>query len=170
MKQKTILVTGSSGLICSEVVVYFDLQGYRMVGVNNNMPREFFGPAGDTLWNLQRLKDASRNFAHVNVDIRDREALNDLFSAHSFELIVDCAAQPSHDKALDIPMVDFGVNGLRTVNLLEATRQQAPEAVSALAFIPNGDYSASPCCSYAVRCFILKKPSGNHPGCHSQFR
>jgi len=92
MKQKTILVTGSSGLIGSEVVVYFDLQGYRMVGVNNNMPRESFGPADDTLWNLQRLKDATRNFVHANVDIRDRAAPKDLFSAHSFELIVDCAA------------------------------------------------------------------------------
>jgi CDP-paratose 2-epimerase len=129
LKNKTILVTGSSGLIGSEAVEHFDSQGHRVVGVDNNMRREFFGPAGDTLWNLQRLKDATSNFVHANVDIRDRVALKELFSAHRFDLIVHCAAQPSHDKARDIPILDFEVNALGTVNLLEATRQHCPEAV-----------------------------------------
>jgi CDP-paratose 2-epimerase len=128
MKQKTILVTGSSGLIGSEAVAYFDLQGHRMVGVDNNMRREFFGPAGDTLWNLERLKGATKNFVHENLDIRDRAALDELFRAHRFDLIVHCAAQPSHDKARDIPILDFEVNALGTANLLEATRQHSPEA------------------------------------------
>jgi CDP-paratose 2-epimerase len=124
-----ILVTGSSGLIGSEAVQHFDRQGHEVVGVDNNMRRVFFGPAGDTLWNLERLKRATKHFAHFALDIRDRAGIEELFSTHRFDLIVHCAAQPSHDKARDIPLLDFEVNALGTVNLLEATRQHCPEAV-----------------------------------------
>jgi CDP-paratose 2-epimerase len=124
-----ILVTGSSGLIGSEAVAYFDREGHEVVGVDNNMRREFFGAAGDTLWNLDRLKSATKRFKHVTLDIRDRAAIEELFRAHRFELIVHCAAQPSHDKAREIPLVDFEVNALGTIQLLEATRQHCPDAV-----------------------------------------
>ncbi len=129
---KTILVTGSSGLIGSEAVEYFDGQGHEVVGVDNNMRREFFGPAGDTLWNLERLKRVTKSFTHSAMDIRDRIAIGKLFSERRFDLVVHCAAQPSHDKARDIPLLDFEVNALGTVNLLEATRQHCPEAVFVL--------------------------------------
>jgi CDP-paratose 2-epimerase len=124
-----VLVTGSSGLIGSEAVEHFDRQGHEVFGVDNNMRRVFFGPAGDTLWNLERLKNACKRFTHAAIDIRDRAALEEMFSARRFNLIVHCAAQPSHDKARDIPLVDFEVNALGTVNLLEATRQHCREAV-----------------------------------------
>jgi CDP-paratose 2-epimerase len=129
VKTKKILVTGSSGLIGSEAVEHFDRQGHEVVGVDNNMRREFFGPAGDTLWNLERLRSATKRFQHFSTDIRDRAALEKLFSVHLFDLIIHCAAQPSHDKARDIPIIDFEVNALGTLNLLEATRQHCPEAV-----------------------------------------
>lgn len=129
MKSKTILVTGSSGLIGSEAVEHFDRQGHAVVGVDNNMRREFFGAAGDTLWNLDRLKSVTKNFTHYSADIRDRAALDELFRTRRFDLIIHCAAQPSHDKARDIPILDFEVNALGTLNLLEATRQHSPEAV-----------------------------------------
>src|SRR5258707_11178282 len=93
------------------------------------MRREFFGAAGDTLWNLERLKVETRRFTHVGLDIRDRAGIDELFKAHRFELIVHCAAQPSHDKAKDIPLLDFEVNALGTVHLLDATRRHCPEAV-----------------------------------------
>ena len=129
MKGKTILVTGSSGLIGSEAVRHFDAQGHRVVGADNNMRREFFGPSGDTRWNLERLKKSTRQFTHIDLDIRDRRGLEDLFRANRFDLIVHCAAQPSHDKAREIALIDFEVNALGTVNLLEATRQHCPHAV-----------------------------------------
>lgn len=129
MKQKTILVTGSSGLIGSEAVEHFDRQGHNVVGADNNMRREFFGPAGDTLWNLKRLQTITKRFRHVDLDIRDRRGLEELFSSNRFDLIVHCAAQPSHDKARDIALIDFEVNALGTINLLEATRQHCPDAV-----------------------------------------
>ena len=129
MRAKTILVTGSSGLIGSEAVEHFDRQGHQVHGVDNNMRQVFFGDLGDTSWNLDRLRRVTKNFTHHNLDIRDRLGLEELFRAHRFDLIVHCAAQPSHDKARDIPILDFEVNALGTVNLLEAARLHCPEAV-----------------------------------------
>jgi CDP-paratose 2-epimerase len=126
---KNILVTGSSGLIGSEAVEHFDRQGHRVTGVDNNMRQVFFGAPGDTTWNLKRLKAATTKFEHVHLDIRDRAALDGLFRKNRFDLIVHCAAQPSHDKARDIPLLDFEVNALGTLNLLEATRQHCRDAV-----------------------------------------
>ena len=126
---KTILVTGSSGLIGSEAVEHFDRQGHRVIGADNNMRQVFFGAQGNTTWNLERLKRSTKNFQHVNLDIRDRDALDELFKANRFDLIVHCAAQPSHDKARDIPILDFEVNALGTINLLEAARQHCRDAV-----------------------------------------
>jgi CDP-paratose 2-epimerase len=123
-----VLVTGSSGLIGSEAAAHFDSKGHTVVGVDNNQRREFFGPEGDTGWNLERLRSTTRNFRHESIDIRDRAAVRGLFEGTRFDLIVHCAAQPSHDKAREIPLVDFDVNAGGTINLLEATRQTSPEA------------------------------------------
>jgi CDP-paratose 2-epimerase len=117
-----VLVTGSSGLICSEAVEYYDREGHQVVGVDNNMRAEFFGSPGDTSWNLNRLKDITKNFESYSIDIRARLGVFELFKTHTFDLIIHCAAQPSHDKACQIPLLDFEVNALGTVNLLEATR------------------------------------------------
>ncbi len=124
-----VLVTGSSGLIGSEAVAYYDQQGHEVIGADNNMRAEFFGKQGDTTWNLNRLKEVSNNFTHYNLDIRDRDGVFELFKNNPIDLIIHCAAQPSHDKACEIPLLDFEVNALGTVNLLEATRQFCPEAV-----------------------------------------
>src|SRR5438477_8284586 len=123
------LVTGCSGLIGSEAVSYFDEQGHAVTGIDNNMRRVFFGPAGDTRWNLARLRRSTRNFTHADLDIRDREGLFSLFRKEWFDCIIHCAAQPSHDKASEMPLVDFEVNAVGTLNLLEATRQFCPDAV-----------------------------------------
>jgi CDP-paratose 2-epimerase len=110
-------------------VEYFDHQGHSVVGVDNNMRREFFGPSGDTSWNLERLKRSTKRFRHYSLDIRDRMGVSALFEQNPFDLVIHCAAQPSHDKAKDIPITDFEVNALGTLNLLEATRQHCPDAV-----------------------------------------
>jgi CDP-paratose 2-epimerase len=123
-----ILITGSSGLIGSEAVEQFDRQGHRVVGVDNNMRRVFFGTAGDTAWNLERLKKSTSRFEHHDIDIRDRGRIFALVREVRFDAILHCAAQPSHDKAKEIPLVDFEVNAMGTTNLLEATRQFCPEA------------------------------------------
>ncbi len=126
---ENILVTGSSGLIGSEVVEYFDRRVSKIIGVDNNMRADFFGPKGDTRWNLKRLQSATKNFHHVTLDIRNRQDVLKLFENSPFDLIVHCAAQPSHDLAKDRPFDDFDVNANGTLNLLEATRRFRPEAV-----------------------------------------
>jgi CDP-paratose 2-epimerase len=123
-----ILVTGSSGLIGSEAVAFFDHQGHEVVGADNNMRAVFFGPQGDTTWNRDRLVRNTRNFKHFELDIRNREDVFSFFKDQKFDAIVHCAAQPSHDKAADIALMDFDVNAVGTVNLLEATRQNCPES------------------------------------------
>jgi len=123
-----ILVTGSSGLIGSEAVTFFDALGNEVVGIDNNMRKVFFGEQGDTTWNLNRLKQTAKNFTHTDLDIRNREDVFRFFGENKFDAIIHCAAQPSHDKARDIALMDFDVNAVGTVNLLEATRQNFPES------------------------------------------
>jgi CDP-paratose 2-epimerase len=125
---KKLLVTGSSGLIGSEVVGHFASLGWRIYGVDNNMRADFFGPQGDTRWNQKRLADAHEAFSHHELDIRDRAAVLQCLEDLKPDMIVHTAAQPSHDLAASRPFDDFDVNAVGTLNLLEATRRFAPEA------------------------------------------
>jgi len=122
LKPRICLVTGSSGLVGSEVCVYFASQGCVVHGVDNNQRAVFFGPAGDTRWNQQRLERTLKGFHHHATDIRDRTAITDLVRTIRPGLIVHAAAQPSHDRAAAIPFDDFETNAVGTLNLLEAAR------------------------------------------------
>jgi CDP-paratose 2-epimerase len=126
-----VLVTGSNGLIGSEAVLYFDGKGADVVGVDNNMRAVFFGVDGDTRWNQHRLERQAKHFKHVELDIRNRDAVIELLAKERFDLIVHCAAQPSHDLAARMPFEDFDVNAGGTMNLLEALRRHQPETVFA---------------------------------------
>ncbi|WP_181314309.1 NAD-dependent epimerase/dehydratase family protein [Phormidesmis priestleyi] len=126
---KKLLVTGSSGLIGSEVCTYFAKEGWEICGVDNNMRADFFGSGGDTRWNQQRLEADLPNFRHYELDIRDRPQVLELIETLKPDAIVHCAAQPSHDLAAKIPFKDFDTNAVGTLNLLEATRCYAPKAV-----------------------------------------
>jgi CDP-paratose 2-epimerase len=128
MHSKTLLVTGSSGLIGSEVVAYFASEGWDVHGVDNNMRADFFGPQGDTRWNLGRLKAAYPAFRHHEVDIRNRAAVLELLRETKPSATIHTAAQPSHDLAASRPFDDFDVNAVGTLNMLEAARQACPEA------------------------------------------
>lgn len=125
---KNLLVTGSSGLIGSEVVSNF-ASDWTIHGVDNNLRADFFGPQGDTRWNQKRLAEACPNFTHVELDIRNRDRVLNLMADLKPNLIVHAAAQPSHDLAASRPFDDFDVNAGGTLNLLEATRRHAPDAV-----------------------------------------
>ncbi len=125
---KKLLVTGSSGLIGSEVVDGFATEGWEVHGMDNNMRAEFFGPSGDTRWNLRRLLDTHGDFHHHEVDIRDRAAVIHLLETLRPDAVIHTAAQPSHDLAASRPFDDFDVNAVGTLNLLEAVRQACPES------------------------------------------
>ncbi len=123
---KKLLVTGSSGLIGSEVVRYFDDFGWRVFGIDNNMRADFFGPSGDTRWMTKELENTCHHFKSYDLDIRDRSKIRLLFEELRPDYICHAAAQPSHDLAASRPFDDFEVNALGTLNLLEAARQWCP--------------------------------------------
>jgi len=126
---RSLLVTGSSGLIGSEVVSHFAKGGWRVFGIDNNQRADFFGPQGDTRWNQLRLVEQFPSFTHVELDIRDRPRVGEIVNQIQPDLIVHTAAQPSHDLAASRPFDDFDVNAVGTLNMLEATRRHAPGAV-----------------------------------------
>jgi CDP-paratose 2-epimerase len=125
---KLCLVTGSSGLIGSEVTVFFSRQGLAVHGVDNNQRETFFGPQGNTRWNQRRLSETLSGFNHHELDIRDRQGVLQLVEKLKPGVIVHTAAQPSHDLAARIPFDDFDVNAVGTLNLLEAARRFCPES------------------------------------------
>jgi len=124
-----VLVTGSSGLIGSEAVAFFDALGCDVRGVDNNMRADFFGQDGDTTPTRERLRATCPRFTHSDLDVRDRAGVDALFSRERFDLVVHAAAQPSHDLAARRPFDDFDVNAGGTLNMLEACRRHAPDAV-----------------------------------------
>jgi CDP-paratose 2-epimerase len=125
---KKLLVTGSSGLIGSEVCVHFAGLGWEIHGADNNGRAVFFGPNGDTRWNQSRLQQQLPSFVHHEVDIRDRSGVLNLLETVRPDAIVHTAAQPSHDLAAKMPFADFDTNAVGTMNMLEATRQFAAES------------------------------------------
>lgn len=125
---KKLLVTGSSGLIGSQVSEYFSAAGWEVHGVDNNQRAVFFGAEGDTRWRQHQLEATLPNFVHHELDMRDRQGVLDCLAQLKPDAIVHTAAQPSHDRAAAIPFDDFDTNAVGTLNMLEATRRAAPEA------------------------------------------
>jgi CDP-paratose 2-epimerase len=128
MSKKRVLVTGSGGLIGSEVCLHFHQAGYHVLGIDNNQRAVFFGPDGDTSWSLKRLQEAVPGYEHHEIDIRNRHAILALVEEARPDVIVHAAAQPSHDRAAAIAFDDFDTNAVGTLNLLEAARRSAPES------------------------------------------
>jgi len=125
---KRLLVTGSNGLIGSEMVRHFHELGWEVHGVDNNMRADFFGPQGDTRWNQKRLLQQYPRFTHHELDIRNRSGILTLVDQLKPDAVIHAAAQPSHDLAAARPFDDFDVNAVGTMNLLEAVRRSCPES------------------------------------------
>lgn len=121
-------ITGSCGLIGSEVCRYFYRLGFSIAGLDNNQRAVFFGPGGDTSWTLELLKNSIPGYRHCAMDMRDRNGVLALVEELKPAVIIHTAAQPSHDRAAAIPFDDFDTNAVGTLNLLEAARRAAPEA------------------------------------------
>ncbi len=127
---KIALITGSAGLIGAEAARFLAARGFHVVGIDNDMRREFFGPDASTEWSRRQLEASLPNYTHHAVDIRDRQPVEALFAEYSkdIEIVIHTAAQPSHDWAARDPHTDFSVNATGTLVLLEAARQSCPEA------------------------------------------
>jgi len=128
---KTAIITGSGGLVGSEACKFFHSKGFNIIGIDNDKRAYFFGAAASTKWQVSQLQSTLSRYEHHNIDITNFAALDLLFSLHasSIEVIVHCAAQPSHDWAAKEPLTDFEVNATATLKLLECTRKYAPQAV-----------------------------------------
>lgn len=127
-----VIISGAAGLIGSEAALFFGQQGFKVIGIDNDMRKVFFGPEASTEWNCQRLKEKLANqYEHISGDIRDKKIIDQLFCQYGSDisLVIHAAAQPSHDWAARDPHMDFTINANGTLNLLESTRQYAPEAV-----------------------------------------
>ena len=124
---KNVLVTGSGGLIGSESVKFFAAKGYDVVGIDNDLRSYFFGAEASTRWNVEKLSGEVEGYQHFSVDIRDKEKIEEIFRAHPFDLVIHCAAQPSHDWAAREPYTDFEINAYGTLVLLENFRKYAPD-------------------------------------------
>lgn len=122
------IITGSGGLIGSECTRLLAEEGWEVIGVDNDMRRQFFGAPGTTQPVVEELKVRFPQYRHVNLDIRERQGIRDLFESERPEFVIHTAAQPSHDRAASIPYEDFDVNAAGTLNLLVAARDFCPES------------------------------------------
>jgi len=124
------IITGSSGLVGSEAVKFFCDKGFDVVGIDNNLRKYFFGNDGSTLWIKAQLKKKYKNFLNYNIDIRNIKKVEKIFKKYSrrISIIIHCAAQPSHDYGKNHPIIDFNVNATGTLNLLELTKKNCPNA------------------------------------------
>ena len=128
---KTALVTGSNGLVGSEVARFFASKGFRVVGIDNDLRSSFFGADASTRWMRKILEEEFVNYIHIDADIRSSTQMDEVFSKYGSEIsvIIHTAAQPSHDWASRDPLTDFGVNAVATIGMLELTRRHCPDAV-----------------------------------------
>lgn len=128
---KVVLITGSAGLIGAESVRFFANKGFKIVGIDNNLRKEFFGEDASTDWSRNNLQREIKNYVHYNEDIRDTGMMENIFKEYGtdIKLVIHTAAQPSHDWAARAPLTDFTVNANGTLILLEMTRKYCPAAV-----------------------------------------
>ncbi len=127
---KIALITGSCGLVGSEASIFFAKKGFKIIGIDNNARKFFFGKDGDITWIKSKLKKEVSRYNHLNIDIRNYNSLEKIFKKYKkkINVIIHCAAQPSHDWAKNKAFIDFEINAKATLNLLELTKIYCPES------------------------------------------
>ncbi len=128
---KYALITGSSGLVGSEAVDFFIKKKFRIIAIDNNFRKYFFGKNADTNWQKKiQIKKYKKKIFYHSVDIRNQQKINDIFLKYkkNIKCIIHAAAQPSHDWAYKEPMLDFDINAKSTLHLLECTKKYCPQA------------------------------------------
>ena len=127
---KLALITGSCGLVGSESSIFFSKKNFKILGIDNNTRKFFFGKDGDISWVKKNLKKNIKNYSHFNVDIRNYKTLEKIFTKYkkNIKIIIHAAAQPSHDWAKNKPFIDFDINAKGTLNLFELTKKYCRNA------------------------------------------
>jgi len=158
------IITGAGGLIGAEAARFFSRRGLVVVGIDNDMRAEFFGPGASTRWSWQRLEQDLPFYSHVEADIRDADAIENVFARYgrNVSIIIHTAAQPSHDWAAREPLTDFTVNANGTLIMLEAVRKHCPEAVFIFCST-NKVYGDTPNRLPLIEGETRWEPDGTHP-------
>ena len=132
------LITGSCGLVGSESSIFFAKKKFKILGIDNNSRKFFFGKDGDVTWVKNSLKKNIKNYKHLNVDIRNFSSLQKIFFKYKrkIKVVIHAAAQPSHDWAKNKPLIDFEINAKGTLNLLELTKKYCPNSPFIFISIP----------------------------------
>lgn len=138
-----ILVTGSGGLIGSQACFHWLDEGHDVVGVDDNSRMHFFGKKGDVSGIISVL-NGYKDYTHYFIDITDRTAVIGLMMDVKPDVVINCAAQPSHDKAASIPFEDFDVNAGGTLNLLESFRRHCDKDAVFIQVSTNKVYGDKP--------------------------
>ncbi len=130
LNNKSIIVTGSCGLVGSESVKFFCNKGFYVIGIDNNQRKKLFGSIADTTWQKKKLTTKYKNYKHYDCDITNYKNIEKIFKRYRsrIKLIIHCAAQPSHDWAKSNPIIDFNINSIGTLNMLENFRKYVPSA------------------------------------------
>ena len=125
------IVTGSMGLVGTESVHFLTASGLKVIGVDNNMRREFLGDDASNESNRKVLEEECPGYVHHFKDIGSGPDMERIFSEYNqdIKLVVHAAAQPSHEWANQNPVKDFTTNANGTLNILEMTRKFCINAV-----------------------------------------
>tara|TARA_B110000259_G_scaffold138187_1_gene155577 strand:+ start:173 stop:1225 length:1053 start_codon:yes stop_codon:yes gene_type:complete len=127
--QKYVLITGSLGLVGSESVDFFLKKNFKVIGIDNNKRRFFFGKEG-SVNSKKKLIISNSNYKHYNIDILNFKKIESIFKRFSSEikLIIHAAAQPSHDWAYKNPILDFDINARATLHLLQCFKKYSSKS------------------------------------------
>ncbi len=113
---KTYLVTGGAGFIGSNFIHYM-LRRNQDIHILNVDALTYAG----NLENLSEYdQDPRYTFAHV--DIRDKEALTQLFETYHPDYVVNFAAESHVDRSIEDPGAFADTNVMGTVTLLSTTK------------------------------------------------
>jgi CDP-paratose 2-epimerase len=126
---KTILITGSLGLIGNTCALEFLKSGYKVIGIDNDSRKLYFGDDASVLSNLGVLNNYD-NYEHYSFDITSNVEIESIIQKYQNDIhaVVHCAAQPSHDWSYKNPILDFNVNAYATLILINAVYKFSPNA------------------------------------------
>jgi len=125
----SILVSGAGGLVGSAISEFFLRRKFRVIGIENDSRKKFFGESASTKWRLSRLEEKYKIFENHRIDIASRSDILRLIAEVKPDATIHTAAQPSHDFAARNTFLDFDVNAHGTLNLLEACRINCPDTI-----------------------------------------
>lgn len=130
MPQDRMMITGSGGLVGSEAALYFGRKGWKILGVDNDGRRQFFGDEASVASRIDELLGQTGfKYRHCTNSIEDADYTRMIMAEFRPDVIIHTAAQPSHDWAAENPDKDFSVNAAGTMNVLEAARLYVPGCV-----------------------------------------